>query len=502
LPDIRYVCLSDLHFGAENSILSRLVPGQVVVDTDHASSVLDALVAVLAELVGTNSPDSPKPILVLNGDVLELALASDNVALMVFELFLDRVYRAEGEALFDPTILYQPGNHDHHLWETARELQYANLMNELAPGAPLPIPWHATSLYYQEDPRPVYSPLLEQLAARHSPSQGVKFRVSYPNMGIRSADGRTAIVFHHGHFVESIYSLMTTLKDYVFPGRVKPIQAWDIEAENLAWIDFLWSTLGRSGHVGKDVDLIYDMLQSNAAIEILAHNLAVEITAKVTTKQPLEWFRWAVGPIIDWCLKKVATKVAARERKIPTSALSADAQTGLMAYLSGPIIKQLAGEANTDGKLPEQVKFIFGHTHKPFVGTRDVPGLANPVRIFNTGGFVVDTLVFEPLHGANLILIDEDLEVACVRLYNQAGEDGAYQVKLDDGLPAEQGPFYQRLSTLIDPKADPWKSFSTAAAGLVVEREAALKTITANAGHPRPKAAPSTSAAPQALPSW
>ena len=137
MPDIRYVCLSDLHFGAENSILSCLVDGEVIVDTSQASSVLEGLVAGLTMLIGANEDKSRKPTLILNGDVLELALASDNVALMVFELFLDRIFPADGEALFDNTILYQPGNHDHHLWETARELQYATLLNPDAPnGAP------------------------------------------------------------------------------------------------------------------------------------------------------------------------------------------------------------------------------------------------------------------------------------------------------------------------------------------------------------------------------
>ena len=84
-----------------------------------------------------------------------------------------------------------------------------------------------------------------------------------------------------------------------------------------------------------------------------------------------------------------------------------------------------------------------------------------------------------------MVLIDEALEVACVRLYNQAADPGAYQVRLDDSLPAEQGPFYQRLSDLIDPAQEPWKGFSAAVAGLVPEREKALATIIANAGRPR-----------------
>src|SRR6185312_304463 len=194
MPDIRFVCLSDVHFGAENSILSCLVKDDVVVDPAKASPVLDRLVAALATLIEAN----------------------DNVALMVIDLFLDRIFPPDGEALFDHTILYQVGNHDHHLWETARELQYANVVREYAPGAALPIPWHTTRLYYRDDTRPVHSELLERVARRRPHRGRINVRVSYPNMGICSADGRTSIVFHHGHFVEPLYHLMTTVKDFIF----------------------------------------------------------------------------------------------------------------------------------------------------------------------------------------------------------------------------------------------------------------------------------------------
>jgi hypothetical protein len=243
--------------------------------------------------------------------------------------------------------------------------------------------------------------------------------------------------------------------------------------------------------VGEDVGLLYDMLQSPAAIEKLAGNLAAGITPLVTRRGVLAWLRWLVRPVLDKVLKLVATNVARSERKTPLTALSPKAEPGLIEYLSGPLIRQLASEApNRDGELPTQLKFVFGHTHKPFVATRKIPGLANPVRIFNSGGWVVDTLTVEPLHGCNLILVDEHLEVACVRLYNQSADRQSYKVRLDNGLPAEQGPFYQRLSGLIHADQEPWASFSAACADLVIEREKALDTIITNAGQPRASGSP------------
>jgi hypothetical protein len=487
MPDVRYVCLSDLHFGAENSILSALCDDGISVDPTRASAALEALVAALRVLVDASEDRTCKPTLILNGDVIELALAQDNVALMVFERFLDLLFPDDGEALFKPTILYQPGNHDHHLWEQARERQYGDYVAQRAPGDPLEIPWHGTQLDYVTDTRPVESELLNHVASRRHPDAGITFRVSYPNLGLRSADGATAIVFHHGHFIESMYQLMTGMKTFVFPGREKPTTVWDMEAENFAWIDFFWSTLGRSGDVGSDVGLIYDMLQRSDAVELLAGNLAQGIAAKLPDTGILGVLHAPAGFVIDRVLRKVATKIAESERKT-AGLLSADAQTGLSTYLSGPLLLQMQESIDEHNKQhdephekwpqPEQVKFVFGHTHKPFSASCPVlPRIGNhPVRIFNTGGWVVDTLKAEPLHGANIVLIDENLEIVCVRAYNQSAT-GDYRVMLDDGLPEEHGPFHARVSALIDPDAEPWKGLSAAAKQLVCDRQKALKKI-------------------------
>ena len=77
----------------------------------------------LRYLISLNQDQSRKPTLILLGDILELALANDNVAAMVFKRFLELAVKENGELLFDK-VYYIPGNHDHHLWESARETQY------------------------------------------------------------------------------------------------------------------------------------------------------------------------------------------------------------------------------------------------------------------------------------------------------------------------------------------------------------------------------------------
>jgi hypothetical protein len=78
---LRWVCLSDTHFGAENSVLSDVSMDTARVDADRESSVLTRLVECLRS-VEESTAGSEKPHLVLNGDILEMALAQDNVAAM------------------------------------------------------------------------------------------------------------------------------------------------------------------------------------------------------------------------------------------------------------------------------------------------------------------------------------------------------------------------------------------------------------------------------------
>ena len=292
VKDIRYVCLSDLHLGAENSILTRLTSVsdaavKLKADPTKASDVMVRLADCLKLLISQNR-GRQKPTLILNGDVLELALADVNVAAMVFERFMELTMKP-GEELFDRTIYYNPGNHDHHVWETARETQY---IEKYLSGTK----WGDTSML--PGIRPIcfsgntircLVTCLNRLMARFEPKyqDGAQpqFLVVYPNFGVRSADGQKCVIFSHGHYIESIYRLMTTFRSMLFPDRAEPDMIWDLESENFAWVDFFWSTLGRSGDFGSDVELIYDKLQTDVQLKKLVSNLAEGIT----TQHSLPW---------------------------------------------------------------------------------------------------------------------------------------------------------------------------------------------------------------------
>jgi UDP-2,3-diacylglucosamine pyrophosphatase LpxH len=456
MPDICYICISDLHLGADNSLLTQLGSQPAEVNPKQPSEVLEGLANCLRELVRHNESHR-KPKLILNGDALELALAPDEVALMAFERFMELMFPVDREPLIDPKIILNPGNHDHHLWETARETQYVEFLEgkrSKKAGRELPRPWHTTQMF---DPDLVDASLLNAVIRRHTnmASLGVFVGTVYPNLCRLNANESNCVIFSHGHYVESIYMLMTELGNFVFPRRKVPQQMWDIETENFAWIDFFWSAMGRSGDVGQDIERTYDMLVVPAARRRLIRKLA--------RAEGRRWVRWApnlgewVGLLFVPFISKLLNRVEGMEKLQADEALTPEAKEGLKKYIEGPLAMQILAER--EQPVGAQTTFIFGHTHKPFSRSLDFQHFAPGVKVYNSGGWVVDTTDTEPKHGGALVLVDEQLNTASLRMYNEAASREEYHVKLE-AVDSESNPLYAHLAEIVDDGKDPWRSFS------------------------------------------
>lgn len=476
---ISAVCLSDLHLGSESSVLTAVDPNTLEPDIHQKSPVLASLVDCLKAILSDHS-GAKKPNLVLAGDVLELALATTNVAATVFTQFLELLLEDE-ELPVDSTIVYVPGNHDHHLWETARERQYAEYVSETTTEIPLEkVPWHTTHLFPWKEKlkvknRDVESFLLTALAQRTASSTDLRVLAMYPNYGVLSADDENrCTVVHHGHFIESIYYLMTELRKIVFPGRDHPEEIWDVEAENFAWIEFLWGTLGRSGEVGKDVELVYNILKSKKATRRLICKLAISVPQRLGHPW---WLWWIESPIIYLVLTFLVYRFRQLERITPDWPLSEDSRNRLDQYIGHYVLSQLKRECRSG--LPNHLTFIFGHTHKPFEEVLFVPGIDAPVHVYNMGGWVVDTIHTAHRQGGSIVVIDENGHAASIRMYNQSADPSRYRVRVAraGGEDGEPNPMYDRLLELVNPEQSPWSDFSKKVAEAVEERRRNLKEI-------------------------
>jgi hypothetical protein len=466
MADIKYVSLSDMHLGAENSLLSNLTNDCSDTDPRFPSPVLVQLVECLKNLILQNE-STEKPTLILNGDILELALTTDNEAAMVFERFIELIMPAQGERLFKE-IVYIPGNHDHHLWETAREIQYVNYIShsdkQKSPGSLLDIPWHTTKMF---KPDPVPAIFLNGIIQRYPHLTQEVVNTVYPNFGLISDDSSRCVIFSHGHFIESMYMLMSELRGLMFPNSKPANSIYTIEAENFAWIDFFWSTMGRSGDVGKDVELVYDKLQDDKALGKLVGNLVDGLDARYD----LPGWDPLTNRVLKWLAHFALKAVKDRERCTPEEKdLSPDAEAGLKKYLEGAILDQIREERG--GNIPPHATFVFGHTHKPLQRDYNYAGFRPGMRVYNSGGWVVDTVKCAPTHGGAVILVDENYDTTSLWMYTEKETPEEYQVTVHAATHpgAAENPFHQRILGLVKADQNPWKLFSESVANEVPKR--------------------------------
>jgi len=466
---VRYVCLSDLHLGEEDSLLTNLKAGRSEHDPSSPSPVLEKLCECLRTLAPADG--GPRPTLILAGDILELALATMDEAAMCFERFVELAMPAGGE-LFD-RIVYVPGNHDHHVWEIARETQYVGHIDRKAPGDLLDRPWHTTRMFPGGSAPPVTGYFLGHLVHRYEHLESFDIEVAYPNLGLIHPKTRRCAVFHHGHFVERLYHLMSDLSSLLFPDRSPPSQIWDVEAENFAWIDFFWSAMGRSGRVGPLVQKVYNSLGHEGARDRLVSSLAASLADRYDLPGVGDWME---ERILGLMLKALSDWIASRERSDTSgAALTEEGEAGLAAYLEGPLRNQMLGELG--GRAPSEVTFVFGHTHRPFEGVRAPGGFPGEVAVYNTGGWVVETPDPEPVHGASAVLLDEDLDAVALRLYDETYDPSGTPVRVARARPSDgsPSPLAEEVGRVLDESRPAWDGLSRAIAEAVRVRAGHLR---------------------------
>lgn len=463
MSDIRYVCLSDMHFGADNSILTRLSSTDGTVDPMHPSDLLVHLVNCLRHVITENTGDR-LPTLILNGDILDLAFSTENVAALAFRHFLELTMPENPAArLFDPKILFIPGNHDHHLWETCRERQYADGLADADWSSPLPGPAHITPM---RDPEGVSGFFVDAIVKSLPWLQDVEVRTVYPNLALATKE--KLVVVSHGHFIENAYLMVSSFADLLYPDTPPPMTMESWEAQNFAWIDFVWSVLGRSGQIGVKEEDVYDTENSPDAIGALvgraARNLLLEKGGK-TGK--------ALAPGVGEIVTSLVTEQF--ERGKPDKLLDDDG-AGVRRFLQVPVQSQIREEFAKD--VPNDIAFVFGHTHKPFEMRMKVPGFLSPdVAMYNSGGWVVDSPHVKKLIGGAIVLMDEALNIASLRMYNEACERDQYKVSVGvaDEKQASDNPLFAALSAQIDPNIWPWSDFSATAAVSVQKHNTRLQ---------------------------
>lgn len=408
---VRYVVMSDLHFGAGYSLLTdadRSGRARPEGTSPVAAALADGLAALLPRVA-----DEP-PTLVLLGDVFELSFAPASHALEAFRQFI-RVCFERPDPLFARTILYVPGNHDHREWRVMRDALLVDEVSRAGGGAIVEPP--AVTHPFGA---PVTCQVLTALV-RGTLGDGYEVHSHYPNLGYEH--GGRCVVMHHGHYVENIYRLVSSALSIV-SGQPPSDAIDDIERVNGPWIDFFWSSTGDQGAtVSGDVYDLYEIMLDAGATHRATDEMAARLLDVIGGRFGLHeqspihthWGSLTVGNIVRGLMDVAIGTGAGGERASVGAPLSASGADGVRWYVSGPVAAQLGDRWGDPGL---DLSFVFGHTHKPFQDEMLLRGSDRSIQVWNTGGWVVDRPGGSPVQGAAAVLVGDDAHVASLRLFN------------------------------------------------------------------------------------
>lgn len=237
-------------------------------------------------------------------------------------------------------------------------------------------------------------------------------------------------ILHHGHFTEPPYYLISYL-NYILTNAEFPSDLDTLERENFAWIDFMWSTLGRSGAAGDTVKRIWEVINNPNKLGDISKEIQSNFTKKTNKSglimMPRNVFKNKIikdfFKLFDTFLPVIQFITNTRNRKSTIKMDDEDLKARLSQFLklSWP---QARDALHYDPNVIPELVFIYGHTHKPderFEKLQIENGNTNkvPVVVHNTGGWVVDRAEPNPDIGASIVLMNDRLDAVSLKIYKE-----------------------------------------------------------------------------------
>jgi len=413
--------------------------------------------------------DGQLPKLVLLGDIVDFSFASMNDIVEALNVLIDVFFSDTQPAMFQKEIIFIPGNHDHRFWQNEKDNHFLNRFEQDQTELESSENYQTSELFRSSS---LGSQFLNQLP--QSKKKGLSFELRYPNWGLYKAGvGDTnsrQIIFHHGHYIEPLYRLMTTVNQLI--SNIKDPDIEELERQNGSWVDFFWSSLGASPVQCDNIVLLFDIMQNPAATYQYSQKLAKIVADYLSTQVGISPSNeiinsLTVEKLLTSILSATLSKSFHAERASTQSALSEAGWEGLAWYLSGPVHQQIIEQSktsnffqtNSSNLVETDTTFIFGHTHKPFQDSLGVDGYHAPVKLLNSGGWVVDEPDFGSVQGGAAIFIDEDLNSASLRLFQAPVNDHMPEVRVEGVYHDEHrfNPLLVKMRDNLD--QNHWTSF-------------------------------------------
>ncbi|HEY4239143.1 MAG TPA: metallophosphoesterase [Kofleriaceae bacterium] len=361
--------MSDVHLGAGEV---DKTPGKCVLDEPGQ---LKRFSDFLRDRVG------PVDALIFNGDLFDFALATMHETMTSGRAFLDVASKYASQ------LIYVPGNHDHHTWLLANEI------HELAGGMPT-VDVDAV----QRTERMYHSTYLQRMIA----SQNCQVFIGYPNVYWKPAAiaSTHTYVFHHGHYCEDTYSLISDLLVSAFPDKVSAQQQQSLEfleAVNFGWIELVWYQLGQMGKgIGAHglVESLYQQIQAGQtqqfedALRRLYQNKFKAIVDQSLRAKLGSVAGAAASAAADHALPAIIIELIRLHAKDQEGAgASAARGSDLDGDLAKLCVQYISKSRGPYLPSTDKVGFFFGHTH--VAGHLNVPDAS--ATLYNDGGWIRDT---------------------------------------------------------------------------------------------------------------
>ncbi len=372
---------SDIHLGDDECKLVR------------ADGLAPAYTA-FRDCIRTAAGGAPLAYLILNGDILDFAVASFDKAFVRAKVF----FRALARDRLAEEIIYIPGNHDKHIWD-AVEWEVNVIRRLKAPGDKDPRPFARTQpgvidmrktpaltlpdINYVKGASRYGSLFLEGL---FEPGNVLPINVVYPNLYIRT--NADTILVSHGHMLENTWVLLSRfLRHEPELGGEPGIK--ELEEHNVPVTSLLCTAVGQAGRVSQIFAQISTESKRGCAtrLERLLDRVLPELEEMIALPWPLE--------ILDNIGLRLARRMilrAARNtvdaRYDPVFFQHASVWKRLKEFYAATCLQARA----LDLSAPRRV--VFGHTHEPIpasapLDTRTHAGGGElALELYNTGGWL------------------------------------------------------------------------------------------------------------------
>ena len=185
---------------------------------------------------------------------------------MITVLFSDKK-----KPIFQKELIFIPGNHDHRFWQNEKDNLFLERFQQADYKSDERIAYQTSDLFRSKS---IPSNFLNQLPL--AKAKGLSFELRYPNWGLQQTNTDAAksrqVIFHHGHYVEPLYRLMTTVNQLI--SNIDDPSIEELERQNGSWINFFWSSLGASPAQRDNAVLLFDIMQNPAATYQYSQRLA------------------------------------------------------------------------------------------------------------------------------------------------------------------------------------------------------------------------------------